>query len=236
MAWSVAGTVSRFMRSRSVRIGAALALVVSVVGLAALRYARAEPVSRTYLPYYNRPDFTAEWLVPGSRGAAAAHRLAPFRLVDQDGRVVSNETLRGTVHVANFFFSTCHAICPRMVTTLKRIERAFAADPNVLIVSYTVAPSSDTVERLHAYGEAMGIPSDRWKLVTGDRATIYRLARRSYFAEKTLGTTRTNGEFLHTENMLLVDREGHLRGVYNATLPVEAGRVIEDVRRLERER
>jgi protein SCO1/2 len=235
MASSVAWTVSRFVRnSRLVALlGVVLAIGVRVgIGVAGA----SDPAPGAHLPFYSRADFTAEWLVPGSHAARRSHRIARFSFVDQDGRTVSNETLRGKIYVANFFFSTCHSICPRMAASFARIQRTFANDPGVVLLSHTVDPRSDTIERLHAYGESFGVRSNQWHLLTGERDAIYRLARRSYFAEKTLGMTRTANEFLHTENMILVDGDGHIRGIYNGTLLTEATRAIEDIRMLRRER
>jgi protein SCO1/2 len=173
---------------------------------------------------------TASWVPASER--QGLHRIAPFAFVDQDGRTVSNETLRGKIHVANFFFTHCPSLCPKMTATFKKIQEAFRADPSVELLSYSVDAENDTPDRLAAYARENGVTSGRWHLLTGDQDAIYTLARTSYFAEKGLGLKKSTNEFLHTENMLLVDREGHIRGVYNATLASEAERVIEDIRAL----
>jgi protein SCO1/2 len=123
-----------------------------------------------------------------------------------------------------------------MTASLALIQDAFAGDPDVEIVSHTVDPSTDTPEILSRYAREHGIRSDKWHLLAGDEAAVYTLARRSYFAEKEIGLAKGTNEFLHTENMLLIDRHGHIRGVYNATLPAEARRTIEDIRLLRAER
>lgn len=182
------------------------------------------------LPYYSTAELTAEWVAPSAR--ANLHRIAPFSFVDQEGKSISNETLRGKVHVANFFFTHCPSLCPKMTTTYQKLQGAFDGNPRVQLVSYSVDPENDTPDRLAAWAREHGVKSATWHLLTGDAATIYTLARTSYFAEKSLGLKKGAGEFLHTENMLLVDGEGHIRGVYNATLASEAERVIEDVKTL----
>jgi protein SCO1/2 len=231
MGSSVASTASRWSAS-----SAALLLVAALATACASTRTPAEGEGAAELPFYATPDFTAIWHSPGSRDDRAIHRVAPFSFVDQDGQEVTDASLRGKIYVANFFFTSCPAICPRMTASLTLIQDAFADDPDVLLVSHTVDPESDTPERLSSYARAHRIKSGKWHLVTGDQATIYTLARTSYFAEKELGVKKGTNEFLHTENMLLVDRRGHLRGVYNATLPAEARRVIEDIRLLSAER
>jgi protein SCO1/2 len=186
------------------------------------------------LPHYSTADFTAEWL-DSPEEVRHAHRIAPFSFIDQDGNVVSNESLRGKIYVANFFFSTCRTICPRMAGTFLRLQKVFASNPDVVLVSHTVDPATDTQEQLQRYAKSLGVQSGKWHLLTGDRDAIYTLARKSYFAEKNLGIPAKADEFLHTENVLLVDKEGHIRGVYNGTLPIEASRIVEDVRLLEAE-
>lgn len=224
MASSGAATACRFAAS------SVLACVL-VIGPAVA--AIAGPPDPQRLPYYSTPDFTAEWLA--AREVARAHRIAPFSFVDQNGAIVSNESLRGKIYVANFFYSACRSLCPRMANTFQRLQTAFAADPAVVLVSHTVDPATDTQAHLQTYARAVGARPGKWHLLTGDRNAIYTLARTSYFAEKDVGLPAMPDEFLHTENMLLIDKHGHIRGIYNATLPVEASRVIEDVTLLEAE-
>jgi protein SCO1/2 len=119
-----------------------------------------------------------------------------------------------------------------MMANLRRIQDAFAADDGVRLVSHTVAPSLDGRAVRAEYARRNGVRSGKWHLLTGDMRVIYDLARHSYFAEKDLGQPRTDDQFLPTETMLLVDGEGRLRGVYDATLPLEAERPIQDIRTL----
>jgi protein SCO1 len=183
------------------------------------------------LPYYDTPDFTPRWEkedVPVSK----AHTIAPFSFTNQEGKEVTNKTVKGKIYVANFFFTTCGSICPKMTVQLKKVAAAFQADTNVLLLSHTVLPETDNVARLAAYATAREIPSGKWNLLTGDKESLYKMARQSYFAEATEGVARAADEFLHTENCVLVDREGRIRGVYNATLSLEMEKLMEDIRTL----
>lgn len=141
--------------------------------------------------------------------------------------------LAGRVHVASFIYTRCSAICPALVSNLKRVEAAIE-DPRVVIVSYSVTPDLDPPATLAAFGRERGIDPARWKLVTGDREQIYALARDTYFAtdERLRATLTGTSALLHTEKLLLVDRRGRLRGVYNGTQPFEIDHLIEDARTL----
>lgn len=194
-----------------------------------------EAAAGNRLPFYSSADFTAEWVAPGTREYERIHHIAPFSLRNQEGESISEQTLRGKIYVANFFFSSCPQVCPKMLANLRRIQDAYATDPSVLLVSHSVMPGVDSIDVLAEYAEKNGIRASKWHLLTGPKDTIYDLARNSYFAEKRATVKKDSREFLHTENMLLIDRAGRIRGVYNATLPLDAERVIEDIRTLQQE-
>jgi protein SCO1/2 len=176
------------------------------------------------LPFYDSADLTPRWT------RASSHRIADFRLVTQDNVAITQNDVIGKVHVASFIYTRCAGICPAMVTQLAKVQKVINGRDAVL-VSYSVTPQDDTPAMLAAFGELRGIDPGRWKLVTGDPEQIYALARTSYFADDgrlDAGRPATE-QFLHTEKALLVDREGRLRGVYNATLPREIEKLIADM-------
>jgi protein SCO1 len=195
-------------------------------------YACEKSGSSTQVPVYNHPDFSPFWLSKKEMNADSIHRVSEFSLTDQLGRTVNNKTLAGKIYVANFMFSVCPSICPRMQENLLAVQKAFAQDPQVMLLSHTVMPWVDSVGQLRRYGQKMGIDPEKWRLLTGPTSKIYTLARQSYFAEEEIGYARDSSTFLHTEHVLLVDGKGRLRGVYNGTLGLEVERLIEDVRML----
>ena len=181
------------------------------------------------LPYYESADFTPRW-------QPVTHRVASFHLTTQTGRVISARDLDGRIHVASFIYTQCAAVCPQLVAQLRRVEQATRDLPDVTLVSYTVTPETDTPRALAAFGRERGIDPSRWWLVTGERDQIYRLARGSYFADDNrvgpaVGGTST--DFLHTEKVVLVDRAGHLRGIYNGTEARDVDLLVADIRRLQ---
>ena len=183
---------------------------------------------RPRLPYYNKADFTPVWKTGG------AHRIPAFSLTGQHGERVSDTTLRGKIYIANFFFTSCGSICPVMMKNLLKVQQAFPADGHIAFLSHTVAPWVDSPPRLKSYSEKYGFDA-RWHLVTGDKASIYSLARQGYFAEEVPGFYKDSTEFLHTEHVLLIDTGRHIRGVYNGTLALEINRLITDIRQLKEE-
>lgn len=182
------------------------------------------------LPYYNSPDFTPLFL-PSPKEAVrqVPHTIAPFSFLNQDGERITGRFVEGKIHVANFIFTSCGAICPVLTRQMKRVEKAFEHDTSVAILSYSVTPWIDTPGRLKKYKQENGIIKKEWHFLTGDKAAIYNLARRSYFAEENLGFTRDSTEFLHTEHIVLVDGSKRIRGIYNGTLQLEVEQLIKDI-------
>jgi protein SCO1/2 len=187
------------------------------------------------LPFYNTPDFTPQWLASADKEYSSVHTIAPFKLNNQQGTIITNKNVEGKIYVANFFFTKCTGICPKMNNNLKKIADAFVTNPDVLILSHTVMPEADSIARLAKYGEREGIDVKKWWLLTGDKNEIYTLARQSYFADEELGYNRNSNDFLHTENAVLVDRKGRIRGVYNATLALEMDKLVQHINLLLKE-
>ena len=185
------------------------------------------------LPFYNTPDFTPVWLGPGDDGYAAIHTIAPFRLTNQLGKTITNRQTAGKIYVANFFFASCGSICPKMMSNLADVQQAFINDDRVLLLSHTVTPLRDSVPVLYQYAADHHIDNKKWWLLTGNKDSIYRLARLAYFADDATGFNKTADEFLHTENVVLIDPKGRIRGVYNGTLKLEMANLINHIKLLK---
>ncbi len=188
------------------------------------------------LPFYNTNEFTPQWISNNSKGYDNIHRIAPFSLTNQDGRVITNKNLEGSIYVADFFFTTCPSICPILAKNMFAIQEEFKNDDSVKLISHTVMPWVDSVEVLKEYATNKGVISNKWHLLTGDRDEIYDLARTSYFADEDFVKTKDESEFIHTENVLLIDKKGRIRGVYNGTLALETKRLIRHIETLKKER
>ena len=182
------------------------------------------------LPYYHSAAFTPLWQGEQDFSLDTLHRIDAFEFTDQHHKKVSNETVSGKVYVANFFFTACPGICPKMTNRLMKVQETFATREDVMVLSHTVMPWVDSVERLNEFADLYNINYNQWRLLTGKQSELYTLARQSYFAEEMAGYARDSTDFVHTEHCLLIDQNGHLRGIYNGTLELEVDRMIEDIR------
>ena len=115
---------------------------------------------------------------------------------------------------------------------MKNVSREFKNDTMVKILSFSVTPWIDNPKKLKTYSQQYNIENKNWHFLTGSKSEIYRLARMSYFAEKTLGFTKDSTDFLHTEYFILVDKNKNIRGVYNGTLALESKQIVEDIKTL----
>lgn len=187
------------------------------------------------LPFYNSADLTPKWFTRAAAAAEGFHRVASFALTDQTGEPVDESRLSGKITVVNFFFATCGLVCPAMTRQLKQVEAEFHDDPGVFLLSHSVMPEVDTATVLRGFARQYRIDSEKWCLLTGDRSTIYKLARRSYFADDGAKFQQPESDFLHTENVYLLDHQRRIRGVYSGTRPMDIRRLIEDIRELQKE-
>ena len=173
------------------------------------------------LPYYNSQDLTPSW------DSKNMHHIAPFNLVDQTGKGFGSDSLSGKIYIANFFFTTCPSICPKMTKCLKKLQDSISTMQNVAIVSFSVMPRIDSVKKLKNYGDQHNINPVFWHLLTGEKSAIYSLGRASFFADNNKSTDTSS--FLHTDKMYLIDQQQQIRGVYNATNMEDIGRVLADI-------
>jgi len=187
------------------------------------------------LPFYNTPQFDAEWISPSEKAYSNIHTIDTFAFKNQANQLITKDSLDGKIYVANFFFSICPSICPTMMTNLSTLQSKYASNNAIRLVSFSVMPWVDSVAKLKQYGQERHINPSKWHLLTGNKERIYTLARQSYFAEKGLGIQKKGNGFLHTESMLLIDRKGRIRGIYNATQVADIERISEDIETLLQE-
>jgi protein SCO1/2 len=194
-------------------------------------------VTKLRLPFYNKPDFTPQFLNSKDEiNKQITHTIGDFEFIDQHGKSITQKDIEGKIHVANFIFTSCGSICPVMTSHLKLLQQAFENNSNVVLLSYSVTPWIDSVPRLQQYAISNDIHSKNWHLLTGSKSIIYTLARTSYFAEEDLGFTKDSTQFLHTEHIILVDKNKRIRGVYNGTLQLETEQMVKDIQMLMEEK
>ncbi len=163
-----------------------------------------------------------------AKGDTLYHSIPAFSFTDQNGNVVSDKDLDGKIYVAGFFFASCQGTCPKITNQLFRVQDRFKAVRDLKILSFTVDPQRDSVAALDAYGKKFMVNPKKWFLLTGEKAKIYELAMKGYFANAGAGIKGTE-DFMHTENVLLIDKEKHIRGIYEATNPKEVDRLMDEI-------
>lgn len=208
-----------------------ISLLAIILGFACESGKNVNTQEKIELPFYVDADYTPYWIKPTDKSYNYIHTIAPFSFINQNGDTITNETFENKIYVANFFFSICPGVCPKMTKNLHAVEKEFKENSNVSIISHSVMPWVDSVARLNEFARLNEIDADKWHLVTGPKEEIYKIARTSYFADEGFGKTITSMEdFLHTEKIMLIDQKRRIRGVYNGTLPMDISRMIDDIK------
>jgi len=162
------------------------------------------------------------------------HQVPPFSFVAQTGDTISEKTFANKIYVADFFFSHCPGICPKMSMQLQRIQREFKTDDDIRILSHTVDPARDTPARLREYADLYEVDSTKWFMVTGNKPDLYAQARKGYYVVANEGDGGEE-DFIHTEKFMLVDKDRVIRGYYDGTDPKEVERLMVDIKVLKLE-
>ncbi|SEC87735.1 protein SCO1/2 [Tenacibaculum sp. MAR_2009_124] len=187
------------------------------------------------LPYYKEATFRPHWLTPGSDEEKSFHKIPSFSMTNQEGEFITNESLSSKIYIVDFFFTSCPGICPKMTDNMSLVQGYFKEDEEVMIVSFSVTPEKDSVQVLRDYANNKNIDSKKWYLLTGIRKEIYDLGRKAYFVEEDLGKTKSEEDFLHTENFVLIDSNRHIRGIYNGLNRNSVMQLIADIKTLKEE-
>lgn len=186
------------------------------------------------LPIYNPSDINPHLVDESVRNVDRNHRIQSFSLINQVGDTIDEHVFDDKIYVADFFFTRCMGICPKMSKQMDRAAEELKAEEDVKFISHSVTPVSDSVPVLAEYAELYGADPEQWMLVTGDKKEIYRLARNFYFAVTTEGTGDST-DFIHTENFVLIDKQKRIRGFYDGTSTKEVDQLIKDIRKLQKE-
>jgi protein SCO1 len=171
-------------------------------------------LNRKTLPIITPRDVNPELVDSLVQHIGYNHKIAPFAFTNQNGKKITNKEYEGKIYVADFFFTTCQTICPKMTDNMVWLQDKIKDNPKVKLLSHSVFPDEDTVEVLKKYAKEKGVIDEKWNLVTGNQKEIYKIARQSYLAVKT-GKPEEMYDMVHTENFVLVDQKGRIRGFYN---------------------
>jgi len=182
------------------------------------------------LPIFTPSDLRSNLVHPSLAGKTE-HTVPDFSFIDQNGNTVSEKTVEGKIYVVDFFFTSCPSICIDLTNNLKEVQSAFIDNENVLILSHSVDPKIDNIERLKKYADINNINNEKWFLLTGPIEDIIRMAQLGYFAIASVPNHNDNS-LIHTENVILIDKNRKIRGIYNGTSMLETSYLIDDINKL----
>lgn len=214
------------MKSRFLPV---VAVAVVLTGGISAAYTILKPKEK--LRIFRPSDVNPKLVDASLTGNNAPHRVGDFSFYNQLGETVTQKNLEGKIYVADFFFTTCPSICPKMATQMQRVFERFKANEQVMLVSHTVMPEVDSVPVLAEYAKKYGADGGKWLFLTGDKKHLYEMARKSYFAAPGEGSGDEH-DFIHTENFVLVDAKRRIRGYYDGTSTEDVTRLMKEIEML----
>lgn len=195
--------------------------IFPVVFLLSLAACNLKPKELPYLGYTE----------VGQNGDSIYHKIPNFVFLDENSDTVTQDLVKNKIYVADFFFSTCPTICPIMKTQMLRIFEQYKDEEGWMILSHSINPRYDTPEVLKAYKEKLQVNSPKWQFLTGTLTNVYDLAQTSYFlTAREDSSAVSDGGFDHSGNFVLVDKDRHVRGIYDGTKAKEVDRLMVDMR------
>jgi protein SCO1 len=203
-----------------------LALIVPILFICWYLTSENKKQPLRYLPYFGPKRAV--------KTDSIHHKIPPFKFIDQQSQVVTQETFKNKVYVAEYFFTTCQSICPVMNNNLRLVDSTFRNRDDFMILSHTVDPENDSVPVLRAYADDHNADHKKWRFVTGAKAELYAQARKGYLLQADEGNGGAE-DFIHTQNFALIDKDSHIRGFYDGTDSSEVNRLITDIRVLLQE-
>ena len=164
--------------------------------------------------------------------------VKPFSFTNQDGRTITDKDMAGKVYVAEYFFTTCKGICPKLNHNMKTVYIKFKDEKNFVILSHTVDPETDTVGRMKQYAESLGVTAgSNWWFLTGKKDSLYQAARVSYLLDDPKnGNDKIENQFIHTQFFALVDKSGRVRKIYDGLKKEELDELDADIPKLLNEK
>ena len=183
---------------------------------------------------------TVHWLESSHRSLPVLNKSnnledLDYHFKNQHNKTKSFSDWKNKLLVVDFFFTRCSGICPKMTNNLVTVSKQYDNDPEVQFLSFTVDPSSDSSNSLLAYSKNMEATNSNWDFLTGDKITIYRLARKQFFVTATDGDGGPE-DFIHSDKVILIDKQRGIRGYYNGTNESETKQLIKDIKILKYEK
>lgn len=159
------------------------------------------------------------------------HTIPPFSFTDQGGQIFTHENLRGKVYLADFFFTSCPTICPKMTNTMRMVQESLKGEKDFHLVSHSIDPDFDTPEVLRAYAAKKEADTTNWTFLTGDLLDIYDICEFGYMAFAKPDPDAPGG-IIHSGFLVLVDQNRHIRGAYDGTRSELVPTIVQDIQSL----
>ncbi|RIJ33418.1 SCO family protein [Pontibacter oryzae] len=175
--------------------------------------------------YYPRFDDAGK-VVYDAAGDTVFQQVSYFTLTSQEGVTVTQDDLDNTIYIVNLFNTACQDTCQETFSELQRVNEVFANNPQVKLVSITTSPTTDSVHVLKEFADNMGVDSQNWLLLTGDQLEVYTLADKGFHRPITLA----DSEPQYSHDVLLVDKEKLIRGVYKGTDRTDVDRLVTEIK------
>ena len=173
------------------------------------------------LPYLGNPEKVV--------GTDTIYPSIPnFSFLNQEGKTIQGTDVQGKVYVAEFFFTSCPSICPKMLKQMKRVSEKFGDREDFRILSFSIDPVRDSVGTLAEYGKRAKIDPKHWWMLTGNEDSIYQLGE-NHFMSHMVADDNEPGGYVHSGFFILVDRQGHKRGAYDGTDPKDVDRLMKEL-------
>lgn len=196
------------------------------------------------MPPHYLPDTTIEVIKKGKRHIDTVwHQVADFSLVNQEGKPVSWDSLRGKIIIADFFFTHCPTICPGLTQNMKRLAESInngakvgdRTNKKVHFLSFSIDPERDSVQRLKYWADRFQVNPEIWWLLTGEKSKIYDLIinEMKVMAEDGHGVDTS---FIHTDHFVLIDSNRYVRGYYHGLDSASLAKLSEDMLMLTMEK
>jgi len=172
----------------------------------------------------------------GEKKLPILNDVQPFAFTNQEGKSLTDKDVQGKVYVAEYFFTTCKGICPKMNHNLMQVYEMYKDEPGFLILSHTVDPATDSVQRMKRYADSIGVNPKTWWFLTGRKDSLYKAARVSYLLDDPKNNNiSVNEQFIHTQFFALVDKNGQVRKIYDGLKKDEISALKDDIKKLLKE-
>lgn len=183
--------------------------------------------------------FVLAQVIPGftKKGVAPVSFVRPFAFTTQDGQPFTEKDVAGKVYVAEYFFTTCKGICPKMNNNMRLVYDKLKEEKDFLILSHTCDPETDSVPQMKKYADSMAVDTKKWVFLTGRKDSLYNTARISYTIDDPANNLKNiEDDFLHTQFWALVDRNGDVKKIYDGLKQSEVRELIKDAEKLLKEK